>query len=480
MSSRFVAQTLLLLRFWQMESRVQHQLRNVQQISATDHAFAAILADGSVVTWGDPLNGGDSSRVQHQLRNVQQICGAGKAFAAILADGSVVTWGDPLNGGDSSRVQHQLRNVQEICGTHQAFASILEDGSLVTWGNPDFGGNSSTVQHELEDFLQLRPSGMIRYRVSQAPGGPTSINLSWNDAPNRAASPGGKMRPEVMPPAGRAPSPGPRFEAAQQPFGAPARAASPAEARRSEAPLNGAHGAHGRPGNEQAQPFAGAARAPSPASRYEAANAVPAVNGSIGYAMRPPLGEAQAQAGLAAGLAGPPQQRHPCYGDPQVGFSAQARYGEAHGRHPCAGDPQAPAAGARPAPAPQVRHPCYGDPQVPTKRTPSPGGRRVEAHPANNNMPAAGFQAQQNRGGGAPYAYDGAGGGLPPPLPRQVQEPPYGRDPPGQNPPITREPRVSSNAYACGGNQNCGNVITDRRSTRVSHPPGGGSSICFG
>ena len=58
-------------------------------------AFAAILADGSVVTWGDPSAGGDSSRVQDQLRNVQQICGAYFAFAAILADGSVVTWGDP-------------------------------------------------------------------------------------------------------------------------------------------------------------------------------------------------------------------------------------------------------------------------------------------------------------------------------------------------------------------------------------------------
>jgi SPIRAL1-like protein len=39
---------------------------------------------------------------------------------------------------------------------------------------------------------------------------------------------------------------------------------------------------------------------------------------------------------------------------------------------------------------------------------------------------------------------------------------------------------VSSNAYANGGNQNCGNVLTDRRTTRVSAPPGGHSSIVFG
>lgn len=38
----------------------------------------------------------------------------------------------------------------------------------------------------------------------------------------------------------------------------------------------------------------------------------------------------------------------------------------------------------------------------------------------------------------------------------------------------------SSNAYACGGNQNVGNGITDRRTTRVLAPPGGSSQISFG
>ena len=80
------------------------------------------------MTWGNPNEGGDSSRVQDQLRNVQQICGTAYAFAAILADGTVVTWGNPNKGGDSSRVQDQLRNVQQICATVLAFAAILADG----------------------------------------------------------------------------------------------------------------------------------------------------------------------------------------------------------------------------------------------------------------------------------------------------------------------------------------------------------------
>ncbi|GLE04515.1 hypothetical protein PINS_up013470 [Pythium insidiosum] len=38
----------------------------------------------------------------------------------------------------------------------------------------------------------------------------------------------------------------------------------------------------------------------------------------------------------------------------------------------------------------------------------------------------------------------------------------------------------SSNQYASGANQNAGNVITDRRITRIHAPPGGASSFRLG
>ena len=81
----------------------------MQQVQATSYAFAAILADGSVVTWGKHA-GGDSSDVHDQLKNVQQIQATSFAFAAILADGSVVTWGNPGAGGDISAVQDELQS----------------------------------------------------------------------------------------------------------------------------------------------------------------------------------------------------------------------------------------------------------------------------------------------------------------------------------------------------------------------------------
>ena len=87
--------------------------------------FAAILGDGSVVTWGHANLGGDSSAMQDRLRHVRQIQASSYAFAAILGDGSVVTWGPSNFGGDGSAVQDRLRNVQQIQASDQAFAAIL-------------------------------------------------------------------------------------------------------------------------------------------------------------------------------------------------------------------------------------------------------------------------------------------------------------------------------------------------------------------
>ena len=100
------------------------------QIQASASAVAAILTDGSAVTWGDDRFGGDSGAVQGQLKGVQQIQASQGAFAAILSDGSVVTWGDEDGGGDSRAVQDQLKGVQQIQASGYAFAAILTNGSV--------------------------------------------------------------------------------------------------------------------------------------------------------------------------------------------------------------------------------------------------------------------------------------------------------------------------------------------------------------
>ena len=129
---------------WQLCSR-----RSTQECQADWGQWRCICGDpgrwisGDLGLVGPEDCGANSSAIQHQLRSVQQIRATSFAFAAILADWSVVTWGDPDESGDSSKVQHKLRRVQHVQSTSGAFATILDNGSVVMWGNPDEGGDSS-------------------------------------------------------------------------------------------------------------------------------------------------------------------------------------------------------------------------------------------------------------------------------------------------------------------------------------------------
>ena len=63
------------------------------QVCARRHGFAAILCDGSCLTWGNGCFGGSSRAAKDLLQNVQHIQVSAFDFAAILGDSSVVSWG---------------------------------------------------------------------------------------------------------------------------------------------------------------------------------------------------------------------------------------------------------------------------------------------------------------------------------------------------------------------------------------------------
>ena len=62
-------------------------------------AFAALLSDGHVVTWGSRLFGGCSDSAQGHLCNVTAIQALrldSGGFVALCGDGTVVPWGIPF------------------------------------------------------------------------------------------------------------------------------------------------------------------------------------------------------------------------------------------------------------------------------------------------------------------------------------------------------------------------------------------------
>ncbi|MFN9912665.1 MAG: hypothetical protein ACK53L_08775, partial [Pirellulaceae bacterium] len=149
----------------------------VSQIFSTNSSFAALKADGSVVTWGDPNYGGDSSAVARLLSSgVAQIFSTGSAFAALKADGSVVTWGDPATGGDSNALGGLLSSdVTQVFSTYYAFAALKVDGSVVTWGDPSNGGDSDAVSGLLTNVVAFADVFTDDRLVNEAP---TALSLA--------------------------------------------------------------------------------------------------------------------------------------------------------------------------------------------------------------------------------------------------------------------------------------------------------------
>ena len=117
----------------------------VVDVIPSDQAFAAIKADGSVVTWGSPLYGADSSAVAAELASgVVDITASKHSFAALKSNGSVVVWGgDDDQASDSSAVQGQLQSgVEKVYANDGAFAALKTDGSIVAWGSDNGGGST--------------------------------------------------------------------------------------------------------------------------------------------------------------------------------------------------------------------------------------------------------------------------------------------------------------------------------------------------
>ena len=149
--------------------------------SRNKRAFAALLDDGSVVTWGDPKYGGNVDSIASVLdADVTQIFSSSSGFLALKADNSLVLWGDGFTDENNSFVEIQLQSgaaqiatndysfalVQEngalvsdelqlafgaekVFATKSAFAVLRDNGSVVAWGDPESGGDSTSVGLEL-------------------------------------------------------------------------------------------------------------------------------------------------------------------------------------------------------------------------------------------------------------------------------------------------------------------------------------------
>jgi len=143
-------------------NRTAEEVAVVKNVVATRAAFAALLSNGRVVTWGDAMAGGNVSTVASAIEAspVVHIVASTDVFLAFQESGAVVTWGYSKYGGDSSDVAASLTSqVAFVAHTYTAFAALKTDGGVVTWGKSDGGGDSSAVQHRLQNVTMIYASG---------------------------------------------------------------------------------------------------------------------------------------------------------------------------------------------------------------------------------------------------------------------------------------------------------------------------------
>ena len=84
------------------------------------------------MTWSDK-DYGDSSAVQAALIGVETIYSTSHAFAALLWNGTVVTWGNKMMGGDFRTVQAALIGVESL------FHRLCVRCSLEGWDYGELG-----------------------------------------------------------------------------------------------------------------------------------------------------------------------------------------------------------------------------------------------------------------------------------------------------------------------------------------------------
>ncbi|CAE7757187.1 pim1, partial [Symbiodinium pilosum] len=109
----------------------QGHSESVKRLFPTHNGILAVLVDGSVAPcgWSNTSEDVTTRRAVDCMTGVQDVKNTRGAFAAIVGDGSVVTGGNYIYGGDCSAVREQLQDVRQIAASYGAFAARRGDGS---------------------------------------------------------------------------------------------------------------------------------------------------------------------------------------------------------------------------------------------------------------------------------------------------------------------------------------------------------------
>ncbi|MEZ9597136.1 Ig-like domain-containing protein, partial [Shewanella sp. 10N.261.52.F9] len=108
-------------------------------VVANLNAYAGVLDNGQVISWGSKSDGGDHVNDIGVLY-ARSITAGGDGFVALHDDGTVTGWGGNRSGASniSASLAAKLVEVEHVVGNNFDFTALKSDGTIESWGGMPF------------------------------------------------------------------------------------------------------------------------------------------------------------------------------------------------------------------------------------------------------------------------------------------------------------------------------------------------------
>lgn len=149
------------------ESQARKYQGNIDKIALTDHAYIALLKDGTVAYCGNnkdtPLYKNIPEVLIDGSTEIVDIAAGSQSAAALTADGQVYIWGVATHG--EKLVPETESKMVRIFGGRYHYTAILEDGSVISWGDDMYG--QATAPNTNKTITNVFAGGNQNYALTE-------------------------------------------------------------------------------------------------------------------------------------------------------------------------------------------------------------------------------------------------------------------------------------------------------------------------
>lgn len=149
------------------ESEARKYQGNIDKIALTDHAYIALLKDGTVAYCGNnkdtPLYKNIPEVLIDGSTEIVDIAAGSQSAAALTADGQVYVWGVATHG--EKVVPETASKIVKLYGGRYHYTGILEDGSVISWGDNMYG--QASAPDSAESVVAVYAGGNQNYALTE-------------------------------------------------------------------------------------------------------------------------------------------------------------------------------------------------------------------------------------------------------------------------------------------------------------------------